>query len=237
MKTNQRKLEESRGEFRFLKYITETEGEYNFPVVSADYPAEPKEVLPFNEINSSTKDLKNIYPHFFINDYQFQRVWNNPEQYVQKLKQCAGVIGTDFSCYADTPKALQIYNIYRNRCLDVFFQSQGIKVIPVASWSDEDSLNWCFAGLPKYSTIAISSNGCLNKTSRSLFIAGFEELLKCCEPELIICLGKFPGEYTYKTPIKYIYNHFTTKELEKISQRSKMLWAEEEVDSMKIETK
>lgn len=199
-------MEESRGEFRFLKYIDETCGEYNFPVISSNN-LKPEEVISFNYLNS-TKDLSKVFVHFFINDYQFQRVWTKPLQYLHKLKQCAGVIGTDFSCYYDTPKALQIYNIFRNRCLDRFFQSNGINLIPVASWGDKSSFNWCFNGLPKHSTIAISSNGCLNKKAKENFIKGFEELLKRCEPELIICLGKFPSEYTYKVPIKYFGNNF-----------------------------
>lgn len=211
MKKNTRETEEMRGEFRFLKYIDEVGGEFGFPVILPNSSIMPEEVIPFNYLNS-TKDLSKKFVHFFINDYQFQRVWNNPQQYLEKLKQCAGVIGTDFSCYFDTPKALQIYNVYRNRCLDRYFQVNGINVIPVASWGDASSFDWCFAGLPKYSTVAISSNGCLNKQAKKLFISGFEELLKRCEPELIICLGKFPGEYTYKTPIKFFNNNNFTKE-------------------------
>lgn len=205
-------MEEARGEFRYLKYIKETVGAFDFPVIDKNNLT-PGEVISFNYLNSK-KELNNVYVHFFINDYQFERVWANPHHYLQKLKQCAGVIGTDFSCYFDTPKALQIYNIYRNRCLDRFFQANGINVIPVASWGDESSFSWCFEGLPKHSTIAISSNGCLKKTLS--FTKGFEELLKRCEPELIICLGKFPGIYTYKTPIKYIYNNFTNKIVQKL---------------------
>lgn len=233
MKINTKKMEEARGEFRFLKYITETVGAFDFPIIDKNNLT-PGEVIPFNYLRS-TKKLDNVYVHFFINDYQFERVWTNPTHYLHKLKQCAGVIGTDFSCYYDTPKALQIYNVYRNRCLDKFFQVNGIDVIPVASWGDESSFNWCFEGLPKHSTIAISSNGCLKKTLS--FIKGFEELLKRCEPELIICLGKFPTEYTYATPIKYIYNNFINKIVQKTTQRSNELWAEEEVLFTKKEQK
>lgn len=231
MKTNTKEIEEARGEFRYLKYITETSGVFNFPTVDKNNLT-PGEVVSFNYLKT-TKDLSNKFVHFFINDYQFERVWANPQRYLNKLKQCAGVIGTDFSCYFDTPKALQIYNVYKNRCLDRFFQSNGINVIPVASWGDETSFGWCFEGLPKHSTIAVSSNGCIKNPEG--FIKGFEELLKRCEPELIICLGKFPGEYTYSTPIKYFYNNFISKIIQKTTQRSNELWAVEGQVFMKTE--
>lgn len=212
MKKNTFNFESSRGEFRFLNFIDITEGKFDFPSVQHNDEI-PKDVISFNYVKSKN-DLKEVFAHFFVNDYQFERLWTNPYAYLETLKKCEGVIGTDFSCFYDTPRALQIYNVFRNRTLDVFFQKNGIKVIPVVSWSDKESFEWCFEGLPKNSTLAISSNGCLNKKSKELFVAGFNEMVQRLQPKMIVCVGHLPEELKSGHKVKEFntfYKKFNTK--------------------------
>lgn len=168
-------------------------GKYNFPMLEKIERQSIQELKPFNIFKSSIN--KDCWVHFFIDDYQFERIWKSPTQYINLLKQSLGIISTDFSMYRDMPKAIQIYNCYRNRSLARFYQKQGIKVIPAVSWSDEESFDWCFDGIPHGSAVAISSNGCLqNTTSKRQFIKGFNKMLKILNPCQIIMVGKIPDE-------------------------------------------
>ena len=51
--------------------------------------------------------------HFFIDDYQFNRLWTAPDVYLPMLSGFRCVATPDFSMYTDFPKAIQIYNHYR----------------------------------------------------------------------------------------------------------------------------
>ena len=55
--------------------------------------------------------------HFFIDDYQFVRLWTNPDAYLELLRRFKCVCTPDFSTYTDFPKAIQIYNHYRKHWL------------------------------------------------------------------------------------------------------------------------
>lgn len=133
--------------------------------------------------------------HFFLDDYQFNRVWTDPDKYIDLLKQFSYVMSPDFSLYTDFPKALQIYNHYRKHWLAAYWQENGIRVIPTICWSDKESFLWCFDGEPKNSTVAISSVGTQNnKERKSLFLEGYFEMVQRLEPTQIIFYGNVPEE-------------------------------------------
>lgn len=133
--------------------------------------------------------------HFFVDDYQFTRLWSNPDAYLDMLRKFKVVCTPDFSTYTDFSKAVQIYNHYRKHWLGAYWQANGITVIPTISWSDRDSFSWCFDGEPVGGTVAISSVGTqLNKDSRKLFIDGYNEMLARLQPSLIYFYGNVPDE-------------------------------------------
>ena len=51
---------------------------------------------------------------FYEDDYQFERFWNRPAQYLSVLRRFAGGISTDYSIYLDMPRSQQIWNCWRN---------------------------------------------------------------------------------------------------------------------------
>lgn len=131
--------------------------------------------------------------HFFVDDYQFSRVWNNPEAYLPMLARFKCVCTPDFSTYTDFPKAVQIYNHYRKHWLGAYWQQNGVTVIPTISWSSVDSLKWCFNGEPAGGAVAVSSVGTqLNAQSRALFMAGYNAMLARLRPTTIYFYGKVP---------------------------------------------
>lgn len=133
--------------------------------------------------------------HFFVDDYQFSRVWTNPDAYLDMLRKFKVVCTPDFSTYMDFPKVIQIYNHYRKHWLGAYWQNNGITVIPTISWSDKNSFEWCFDGEPVGGAVAVSSVGTqLNRESRLLFMDGYNEMLLRLQPTLIYFYGNVPEE-------------------------------------------
>ena len=133
--------------------------------------------------------------HFFVDDYQFMRVWEKPDMYLDMLRRFDTVCTPDFSTYVDFPKALQIYNHYRKHWLGAYWQENGIKVIPSISWSDAESYEWCFDGEPEGGVVAVSSVG-TRKTPEacSLFLGGYCEMVRRLKPAAVLFYGEIPAE-------------------------------------------
>lgn len=171
-------------------------GEFGLPLI-AKSEVVPKKLLPFNYVGSNKltdEEKKETYIHFFIDDYQFERVWNNPKAYLARFKKFGGIIMPDFSVYQNFPKALQIYNVFKSRMLSFYYQENGIDVITNVTWSNLESLDWTLDGLPKNSVIALSSNGVLNKNVIDNFIEIYNEAIKRLEPTKILIVGRVPKE-------------------------------------------
>lgn len=69
--------------------------------------------IGFNEVLSDTKPKSHTGVHFFVDDYQFERIWNRPDDYIPQLKKYACVASPDFSPYGDMPLITQMFNHYR----------------------------------------------------------------------------------------------------------------------------
>lgn len=153
--------------------------------------------IPFNYAKTATnRASKGV--HFYVDDYQFIRLWNRPDDYIDLLSQFGAVLTPDFSLYTDTPKALQIYNHYRKHWLGAYWQAHGIHVIPTICWSGPDSYEWCFDGEPTNGIISISSVGTQKKPEEStLFVQGCREAIKRLRPSQILWHGKCLEEFDW----------------------------------------
>lgn len=164
-------------------------GKYGFPKLKKT-TAIPRNVIPFNLAKTET-ETTDKWIHFFIDDYQFERIWNFPARYISMLRRFEGVISTDYSMFLNMPLAQRIWNCYRNRAMDYWMQNLGINVVPVVEWADYRELEWCLDGIPKNSTVAIGLYGC-SKNSRSRYNAlkGIEKVCVELDPYSLICYGK-----------------------------------------------
>ena len=128
--------------------------------------------------------------HFFIDDYQFNRLWNNPEKYIEKLKRYEAVLTPDFSPYGDMPMATQIFNHYRKHWVGCLLQEYGVKVIPTIRASrDERSFEWYLDGEPKGGVVCISSMWTADKEAREYFLREFETMRQTLKPTKIYVYG------------------------------------------------
>lgn len=175
------------------KGIFDGTGTYDIPHLTPEHISADS-FIGFNYAKTC-KQPDNYGLHFFVDDYQFTRVWSNPDAYLALLSKFKCVCTPDFSTYTDFPKAVQIYNHYRKHWLGAYWQYNGITVIPTISWSDKASYEWCFDGEPVGGTVAVSSVGTqINKDSRKLFLDGYKEMLKRLQPSLIYFYGNVPEE-------------------------------------------
>lgn len=155
------------------------------------------EWIPFNYAKSC-KNPHGKGVHFYIDDYQFVRVWNSPDNYIHILQGFDAVLAPDFSTYTDMPIAMQIYNHYRKHWLASYWQAHGMNVIPTISWSKHNSFDWCFDGEPKNGIISISSVGTQRTDKeKELFAQGCREAIKRLNPSQILWHGNCPEEFDW----------------------------------------
>ena len=174
--------------------IWDVSGEYGIPIIKPHIITDNLEFIGFNYAKSE-KNPQDKGIHFFIDDYQFTRLWNEPERYIGMLGRFKCVLTPDFSLYADYPRALQIFNHYRKHVLGAYWQREGLTVIPTISWSNEESFEFCFDGEPKGGTVAVSSVGTQrNSYTKELFLNGYREMMKILYPETVIFCGNVPEE-------------------------------------------
>lgn len=175
------------------KRLYDGAGEYDIPVIEPTH-YEKCEWIGFNYANScKAPESKGVY--FFLDDYQFNRVWNSPDTYLRMLSRFKYVCSPDFSLFRDFPKALQVYNHYRKHWLAAYWQENGINVIPTVCWSTPDNFEWSFDGEPTHGCVAVSAIGTqMRWADRELFMEGYNEMLKRLEPETILFYGKVPDE-------------------------------------------
>lgn len=191
----------------FNKTNIKTIGTFEYPIISNLNVNVSDDCISYNL--RKTRHTKGI--HFFIDDYHFQGIWNNPEKYISSLLKYEFVCSPDFSLYRDMPIIMQMWNHYKKMWLNAYFQNNGVLMIPTVSWSDERSYDFCFDGIPRGSIVAVSSVGCLNdKQALDYFIMGYNEMIFRINPSKILFYGTIPKELNKDNIINIpaFYNKF-----------------------------
>lgn len=148
----------------------------------------PKELIGFNYAKTSTNTDAGI--HFFIDDYQFERVWAYPEKYTDILMPYDCILSPDFSLYMDMPMPMKVWNIYRSRFIGAYYQSKGINVIPTISWAEKETFKFAFSGIPKGSIVAVSTIGVKeDKDALNVWNEGMNAMIETIEPSTILVYG------------------------------------------------
>ena len=185
---------------------------WQMPIINNDNCI-PSDLIGFNYAKSS--ENKNTGIHFYLDDYQFERLWNNPQEYIEVLNQYECILSPDFSLYLDMPMPMKIWNIYRSRQIGQFYQSQGIKVIPTLSWAEKETFEFAFKGIPKGSIVSVSTIGVKrNKEAFQIWKDGMDAMINEIQPSTILVYG---GELDYDYgDIEVIY--FENKVTERMIQ-------------------
>jgi hypothetical protein len=171
--------------------------------------AVPTSLTEFRKLKNPK--TKNQFIHFYMPDKKFESVYRNPRQYLQWFRRFDGIIGFDFSIHAECPLYKQVESFGRNRELSYWFARQGVSVIPNVRWGTKETFDWCFEGLPKRSTVAVSTLGCSKDArDRQLFEDGFIEMLTRLEPKTVVVYGTkseklVPPLFTYMTNTETVF--------------------------------
>lgn len=186
-----------------------TEGFYQMPIIQNNGYI-PNELIGFNYAKSS--ENKNTGIHFYLDDYQFERLWNSPGEYIDLLRDYECILSPDFSLYLDMPMAMKIWNVYRSRMIGQYYQRAGIKVIPTISWAEKETFSFCFDGIPKGSIVSISTIGVKrDKQAFEIWKNGVDAMIEKIQPSCILIYGG-KVEYDYgNINVKYFDNEVTER--------------------------
>lgn len=186
-------ITQSLTEFQQVSVVTE------IPVIKSysvdkEYIRSKNYLLVFSSAISSNNCDEIV--HFYLNDNQFVRVFNNPSKYIDILKRYRYVITPDCSQYTCMPQMQRMSNSFWNKAIAAYWQGQGINIIYNVSWSYPESYDYAFAGLPKGCVVAINCTGVIGcAASKYLWQKGYDEAIARLEPSLIIRYGdKMPNE-------------------------------------------
>jgi ParB-like chromosome segregation protein Spo0J len=147
---------------------------------------------------------------FFVFDDYFEEWWNDPGLYVARALNTGikYICSVDFS--PETIRAYDIYQLYRQRWLERFFQESGLKLLPHISWPHQDPEfidDFVIPTLPvdDISTIILQYQtfdpaeavGGLAQARKEL-----DHVLKEIDPEHIVLYGGRPAREWFRNDVK-----------------------------------
>ena len=174
----------------FMRNSFKTSGKWDIPIIKKqDIPLDNVRLIAYSDTRQNDRPENTACGvHFFIDDYRFTGIYNNPEKTLRKLSQYAFLCTPDYSTYSDMDYWRQLESVAHSRWVGAYWQRKGLIVIPTVSWSDAKSYGFCFDGIEKGSIVAVGMIGC--KHSKISFLHGYNAMLERDEPSAIICLGK-----------------------------------------------
>lgn len=189
--------------------LERTEGVFQMPVIRNTTHI-PSGLIGFNYALTSDDKVKGV--HFYVDDYQFERIWNDPYKYIEVLRDYECVLTPDFSLYMDMPLSMKIWNVFRSRLIGQMMQDEGLIVIPTVSWAESATFDFCFDGLPVGGVMSISTIGVKqDKNAFEIWKAGTTELIKRKKPSALLVYG---GEVDFDygdTKVYYFANAVTER--------------------------
>ena len=163
-------------------------GKYGMPLIKKqDIDLDKIELLAFTKTKYNDEENQSKTIHFFTYDWNFESVYEKPEESLEKLDQYYALLTPEFSTYKDMPLARQIDSVFKNRWCGAFWQKQGMKVIPTVSWGSIPCLEFCFDGIEKGSVVAVSTY--TREDNKDGFMLGYNKMLEIIAPSAIICYG------------------------------------------------
>lgn len=187
LKTNERERTNNLYNLDLLNFVDLEEDFRQMPIIHKEEHI-PTDLVGFNYHKSNK--YYDCGLHFYLDDYQFERLWNKPDAYYFDILKFDCMLSPDFSLYLDMPEPMKIWNIYRSRLIGAYYQSLGVKVIPTLSWGDEESFKYCFKGIEAGGTVSISTIGVKrHKEALEIWHMGVDEMIKQIKPKTIVVYG------------------------------------------------
>lgn len=194
-----KKLKIVRNEFEMV-------GKYNIPLVRKQkIDLDKIELWNYTKAKVNDDEYKNKTIHFFTYDWNFDNVYEKPEVAMEKLDRYYALLTPEFSLYWDMPKAIQIYNTFKNRWCGAYWQKMGKIVIPTVCCAGAESYDFCFDGIEEGSVVAISTY--CREDNKYEFMKSYNKMLEVIKPSAIICYGEPFSEMKGNIKVINPYNY------------------------------
>ena len=191
-----------------------TEGIEDMPLLSPYNGKLPDDLISYADRN---KKLFHLGIHCFLYDYKIDSTWHSPSLVISCLREYNCVIAPDFTLFIDMPRAINVWNVYRNRWVSSFWQKEKINLVPSASWGNVNSFDYCFDGLPDNSIIAIGHTAIgKDKDARKLYRLGVETLIERKHPSKLIVYG---APLDFMPEVEVIYYEGIIQKLRKLCEK------------------
>lgn len=133
--------------------------------------------------------------HGYLADQKLNEIYRNPSQFLSKASKFSATVTPDFSILSEMPTHQRIRSVVQSREIGAYLQTHGINVIPNIRWAELTDLKFVIDGLPKSSTICVSTQGIIRDRSlRKIFIDGLANVLSELSPSQLIIYGTAPNE-------------------------------------------
>lgn len=176
----------------FLVEKADYDGYFELPVIRTSGQL-PNKVITFSKAMSKKWNDFDCWVTFYEHDRDFERLWNKPRRYLDKLKKFKGIISPDFSLYRNMPLIMQMWNTYRGRAIAAWLQNNGIEVIPNVRFGDERTFSFCFDGIEENKAVAVGTHGCIKRKEDKIFFKiGLARMVQRLSPKTIIVYGLAP---------------------------------------------
>ena len=193
---------------QLVDYVDLTPDKWQMPIIHKTSFV-PDDMIGFKYVKAdNNENAEKAGIHCFIDDYQFERLWNRPDEYIETVRPYQCMLSPDFSLYTDMTMPTKIWNVYRSRLIGAYYQAQGIEIIPTVQWAEAETFDFCFKGIEKGGTVAVSTIGVKEDPEcYALWVAGMQEMIKQVKPKTILVYG---GELDFnygKIKVVYYKNH------------------------------
>ena len=137
---------------------------------------------------------------WYIDDIKFDGpsgIWFRWKNTLRILRHFGGAITPDFSTNQDFPESIKTYATYRMRAYGYWLgEIEGLPVINNVRWGTDETFDYCFAGIPKNSIVAIGTvgGGPRKLEDRKRFEEGLDRMMEVLSPHTIIIYGSAKGK-------------------------------------------
>ena len=185
-------FEKSYKKQKLVRNQFKTVGKYGMPIIKKQkIDLDKIDLWGYVKTKPNDEENRDKTIHFFTYDWNFENVFDKPEKGMEKLDQYYALLSPEFSLYWDMPKAVQIYNTFKNRWCGAFWQKMGKIVIPTVCCAGEESCDFCFDGIEEGSVVAISTYR--REQYKQEILRSYNKMLEVIKPTAIIIYGEaFP---------------------------------------------
>ena len=125
--------------------------------------------------------------HCFVDDWRLEHLWRRQGQGLAKAILNGVMTAPDFTIEKDFPLPFAEYQIWRSGVLAKFWQDNGVTVVPVLQWGNENQYMLCAKVIEKRSVVAVRGP---QKGTEKAWIAAAEKIQQLLEPELVLHFGR-----------------------------------------------